>query len=393
MALEGKAERCEHRADVVRSIIVAPTQMDEPLARSMGCGLCASPSRRSSVPGLHSPTGRRLLSRWLRHLELRGAGAEPPLFINFDETSIAYAYTGGKGNVAASAARRRPVDRLSLGLRRGGASYLGLIASDVAVQRRLPRIVLGNAHKLTQKVMRALQPVRDRGLTVWKGTTAWTSQEVVKRVIRAVGKALEEDREPHPRGRQVILLMDAARSHISPSIITQARKARMHVAFVPAKLTHLLQPLNVRVFRTFKSRLRCAYNAARCGVPDGDINTVQWLGVIADVARETFGNRDWASAFDLVGITSGGERMGQSIREQLNPSGCWAEPALPTPEELAALLGPGVRPPANLLETSTPASVSGAAPSRPSVADDATHRTRLVPRGRRLGVPPQWLRR
>ena len=55
-----------------------------------------------------------------------------------------------------------------------------------------------------------------------------------------------------PPARPVILIQDGHASHISIELIELARSNGVHILCLPAHTTHLLQPLDVGVFKSFK---------------------------------------------------------------------------------------------------------------------------------------------
>jgi len=61
-----------------------------------------------------------------------------------------------------------------------------------------------------------------------------------------------------PPVRPVILIEDGHTSHISISVIEKARESNIYILCLPAHTTHLSQPLDVGVFRSFKEIFRKA---------------------------------------------------------------------------------------------------------------------------------------
>lgn len=56
-----------------------------------------------------------------------------------------------------------------------------------------------------------------------------------------------------PPARPVLLIADGHGSHITLKIIKLAKRNNIHLLCLPAHFTHLLQPLDVGVFKSFKS--------------------------------------------------------------------------------------------------------------------------------------------
>ena len=55
----------------------------------------------------------------------------------------------------------------------------------------------------------------------------------------------------------VILFVDGHHSHINLELINVAREHKVHIMCLPPNLTHILQPMDVGVFRPLK---QCYYN-------------------------------------------------------------------------------------------------------------------------------------
>ena len=59
--------------------------------------------------------------------------------------------------------------------------------------------------------------------------------------------------ESIPPSRPVLLILDGHASHVSIEAIEFARSNDIHMLYIPAHTTHILQPLDVGVFKSFKS--------------------------------------------------------------------------------------------------------------------------------------------
>ena len=142
----------------------------------------------------------------------------------------------------------------------------------------------GNVHLLRQK-------------------SAWSNIEVCKQVIRLVGAALR--RLSHPplvRRWQAVLLMDACRLHLHPSVIAACLAEGIWPIIVPAKMTWLLQPLDTHAFKPYKENLREAYQRARLRTATGELTIAQFVAALCGTIRHVLQGRRWASAFDRDGF-------------------------------------------------------------------------------------------
>ena len=96
-----------------------------------------------------------------------------------------------------------------------------------------------------------------------------------------------------PPVRPVILIQDGHGSHVSIELIELARKNDVHLLCLPAHCTHILQPLDVGVFKSFKTKACSNYLAANPGC----VVTLEKLAfLVADA---------WPKAFTAVNIMAG----------------------------------------------------------------------------------------
>ena len=68
-----------------------------------------------------------------------------------------------------------------------------------------------------------------------------------------------------PPARPVLLIEDGHSSHVSLNVIKLARDNNIHLLCLPAHPTHLLQPLDVGVFKSLKSNFSKSYLVAHPG--------------------------------------------------------------------------------------------------------------------------------
>jgi hypothetical protein len=169
-----------------------------------------------------------------------------------DETSVAFAYPGQKGNVAQQQHTGRPqpasyTEKATLSIRRGNVTYCAFIASDMAVQSLLPQIVIGNKKKFTRKLLRTAWAEQPDFVQTWTAETGWINQTVMKRMISVLHNCLKDITDDY----QIIFVVDVARCHIHKDIVNHACRHNMWMLYVPAKMTWLLQPLDAYVFAGF----------------------------------------------------------------------------------------------------------------------------------------------
>ena len=84
-----------------------------------------------------------------------------------------------------------------------------------------------------------------------------------------------------PPARPVLLIEDGHASHITLDVIRLARENDVHLLCIPARTTHLLQPLDVGVFKPLKSYFSKVCKRHLAANPGQVITTDIYIGVSA----------------------------------------------------------------------------------------------------------------
>jgi len=264
-----------------------------------------------------------------------------PLFINMDETSVAFAYPGQKGNVAQQQHTGRPqpasyTEKATLSIRRGNVTYCAFSASDMAVQSLLPQIVIGNKKKFTRKLLRTAWAEQPDFVQTWAAETGWINQTMMKRIISVLHNCLKDLTDEY----QIIFVVDAARCHIHKDIVNHACRHNMWMLYVPAKMTWLLQPLDAYVFAGFKSHLKQQYADPEYLTGADNEPSITWLRRLWHSIEHKAQCFDWKSAFSKVGLMYQQQQISEHVASfTKSPShqsfGC----CMPSPSDLQYMLG------------------------------------------------------
>ena len=104
-----------------------------------------------------------------------------------------------------------------------------------------------------------------------------------------------------PPSRPVLLLLDGHASHVSIEVIELARSNDIHMLCLPAHTTHILQPLDVGVFKSLKSNY---YKACKKYITDhpGRVITTDVIAALVAVA--------WPQSVTPVNIMAGFKKCG-----------------------------------------------------------------------------------
>ena len=132
-----------------------------------------------------------------------------------------------------------------------------------------------------------------------------------------------------PSTRPVILIQDGHASHISIPLIELAQKSNVHFLCLPSHTTHILQLLDVGVFKSFKSNFSKACHKFLMGRPGQVITTAAIALLVHDAWYNSFTPLNVLSGFKKYGIHP--LNSGEVSDRQLAPSkavnvACFSQP-------------------------------------------------------------------
>lgn len=227
------------------------------------------------------------------------------LFINLDETAVCLTPRSPCGLLV----RRRhwgsnvdgPHIAVSKSDLRSYVTYVSLITSCKELQRELPHFVIGNKSLFTLPFMRAIAEGCPEHVHVWRAASSWTSSHLLMAMMRLISLAVD----PFRWQCQPVLVLDVAPSHLGKEVMLCARDLDLTLAYVPARCTWLLQPLDVAGFAAYKQWLRREYQILRQACA-GKVSKLEWAQLLLRGHREFWSQRTWAHAFRLTGCTTEG---------------------------------------------------------------------------------------
>lgn len=171
-------------------------------------------------------------------------------------------------------------------------------------------------------------------------------------------------------GAWLVLILDCSPCHLDRVSVSHMRRLGVIVIFVPAKMTWLLQLLDVFVFRRVKRGIREAEARARTRTSSGQIPSGTWMKLATSVIRREIVNCDWSQHFARLGAGDSFDHFSSPVAELIDPN--TITPALPTRAEFGLLIG---RPPDTEVTRALHASIVGhtLAVQRLPVAADPPH--------------------
>lgn len=271
--------------------------------------------------------------RWIRHVLTERLVGQDVVVVNMDETNLANmkewkrGVTGGdvEGHAPAAAPRDGVIPRTSL---------IASVCSDPHVQQVLPqiRLVRSSGRPLPSGPVATAYAEAGAPQVAVHGTSGFCTVATVAWYIRLVARAV---RRVKPNSA-VVLVMDCCPVHLVENVLETARRCKVCVVFVPAKMTWMLQPLDTHVFACLKARIRTATFEAKARGRCGRLPHLARVRVHGGVIREILVDRDWSSCMQRGGLTRDLRDLRPALKDLLVGQSLAA--TAPSPANLAAVL-------------------------------------------------------
>jgi hypothetical protein len=269
------------------------------------------------------PSQVHIFWRWIDWL--KQAAQRPALFINLDETSVPFCFGKARGLVVKQhlwPSGKPPQQPLSRSAQRTNITHIALSTHRTDIQAKLPQIFVGNHHIFTKSLMEYASNVSSNTAMFWRMKSGWNTTDLMIYVLTALSVALQEFPEVQP-----ILIMDCAKIHLAQAVLQHAAFLSIWLCLVPAKLTPMLQPLDVLTFAAYKAYLRKAFRRARA--TNRTYDSKQWLHLLCDVSRKFMSGRKWETSFVRTGILGSREFVSKELKpfvDSYTPPTVWTSP-------------------------------------------------------------------
>ena len=239
-----------------------------------------------------------------------------PLRLNVDETSIVLNHDDEKGVVNKSS-KGKLVMVKKKSKKRGSLTHVALVCDDSAVQPLLPQFIIGNEHVLRVTDLKALETALAQNIIVIRAKSSWVTVELFIVLLEMLRKVFDA----HCVNRVPILLLDCCPVHLHARVWRAARTMCMYLCFVPAGLTWLLQPLDVKILRREKACLRALYRRCQISNHTSLVPVVQIVRNLAQAIRQILQGCKWGGAFDACGYSNVSSNLTSTIRTLLSATG------------------------------------------------------------------------
>ena len=99
-----------------------------------------------------------------------------------------------------------------------------------------------------------------------------------------------------------LLIIDNLKSHISYDILITAKQNNIELLALPANCTHIIQPLDINLFKTFKSTLRDKLPERINELKVNHLSNQEFVKLISELWLDTFNTENIKRSFELIGI-------------------------------------------------------------------------------------------
>ena len=281
-----------------------------------------------------------LALQWAAHItdEARASG-KIPLIINMDESPIPMCQVHARGNIkrfGRDNGENAPRQNATRTMTRQYCTLAAFICNIAAVQPLLPQVIIASKHNITFENWGAIMEHITDPIYFLRENSGWNTSAIFCKMVRLLACILNQAMPgsrttpcgPEPSMLtqcQIILQVDAAKSHLTQDVLTLLATLSWRLLLVPALLTWMLQPLDVKVFAIFKRALsNRALNEAGTNAEEHYI--VKATRQLALTIQELLHRKSWSNIFIRLGYNGDTPATSKTLLKYL----CWeAMPVIP----------------------------------------------------------------
>jgi len=271
--------------------------------------------------------------RWIRHVLFQRIAPHQAVVINMDETNLGNVKQWKRG-VTATAGEEHLADTLAKDGAIPRTSLMASVCSDAAIQHKLPQIRLPRSRggKLPSRIVSTCYAEAGPPQVAVHGTSGFCTVRTLAYYLRLLARTVRSARPDCVP----LLVMDVCPVHLVEKVLADARRAGVYIIFVPAKMTWMLQPLDLRVFAVLKSKIREATFEAKAASRSSRLPPLARVQVHSAAIRQVLVEQNWSDCLVRAGLTGEVEQIRPALAALL--AGQSLEPAAPSVAELADLL-------------------------------------------------------
>ena len=258
------------------------------------------------------------------------------VILNMDETSLSSVEDQGKGmRTCRRASRGRHTERARDFEDRSNTktTLVATVCDNQNLQPYLPQIVLARYTKqaVPPAALSTAYASTGEPLEYWHRTRGFATSDIIKKWAVRVRSIIHSF---NPEA-WILLVWDCSQAHLNEDVARHLRRLGILVIVIPAKLTWLLQVLDVCDFKLLKTRVRAEKTSMRCMDPQGRLRAGGWIGPCAAAIREVIVKRCHEDLFDRMGLGQSVDSITGRVRRVVNPEE--VRPRLPTRSEFGCL--------------------------------------------------------
>ena len=205
---------------------------------------------------------------------------------NMDETGVTIVHKGGK---VVTEIGRKNVWSITSGEKGKIHTILTCVSASGFL---LPPFLIYPRQRITDKLKKK---GAFAGTVFTCSDTGWVNAELFLTWLKFFAQSI-------PPSRPVLQILDGHSSHVSIEAIQFARNSDIHMLCIPAHTTNILQPLDIRVFKSFKSFYNKACKKQIAEHPNRVITTEQIAGLVGTVLPQALTPVNIMSGFKKCGI-------------------------------------------------------------------------------------------
>jgi len=243
------------------------------------------------------------------------------VILNMDETSLSTVEDQRKGmRTCRRTASGRPAARNRDVADRSNTktTLLATVCDNHDLQPYLPQIVLARYTQnaappayLKDACARTGEP-----LDYWHRTRFFATSHIIKKWavrVRSIVHSFNPD-------AWILLVWDCSQTHMNEDVAGYLRRLGILVLLMPAKLTWLLQILDVCVVKTLKTHVRIQKSSMRCMDPHGRLPLGSWILPCASAIRDVIVGRCHENAFERLGLGASMDSINGRVRRAVDPA-------------------------------------------------------------------------
>ena len=275
--------------------------------------------------------------RWARFLVVHIVWNRQHVIVNMDETQLASVKNQGTGMISGRKQKRsdrRRAPRDAEDRHHTKVTYMAAVSDSPELQPLLPQVILPRYTQHAFPPPAMLHTYADFGhpFEFWHGTAGATSPGIVRTWMTRLRSVISSFNDR----AWIILALDCDTNHLCVTTMAHLRRLGIIPLLVPAKLTWLLQLLDVFVFGLLKKDMRLEEVRSRESSTTGSLVRCERMRFAASSIRRIIINRDWSAAFDKLGHGNPSRPSASHLQEFLPPGDI--DPALPTLAQFADLI-------------------------------------------------------